>query len=653
MDNRPQWIKAFQEKTYDRLLLLFLICLTLIGLASIGNPLKRGLLVSYYDNPEWQETPIAVARERAINLRRKDQVFPSLTRDYSIRWEGVLYVPKAGDYQFTLVSDDGSSLFLDQHLLIDNGGFHVKQERTGQRHLEKGFHSIQVNYMQGKGMAIFRVYWTPPGQQQEPLSRATFFAETPGRKAFLFGRGLEILSSISTICCLLCVASACVIRLKRDLPALARLHTAHICAGIFLIVFVSHFFWSDITTPFDSKWSVHTALSLIREGNTDLNEYAPLVQTNQDHTLEHRNDHTYTIYPIGTSLLAVPYIFLVDAFMQSGFFIDFEQFINQYTLFPAGIEKFAAANIVSLAAVVMYLTGRLLLQKRTYALLLTFIFAFCTSAWSSASRALWQHGPSILVLAISLYLLLRAEKSAHVTPWAIRLVSLPLAFSYVIRPTNSLSLFVFTLVIFIRYRKHFLGYCLWSLVVLIPFVLYNLHVYQAPLSPYYLPGRQFGSLDLVFLKALAGTLLSPSRGLFIFSPVLLFSLYGILIKCRAKQMKLLDYALVFILILHWFVSSLHPHWWGGHSYGPRYFSDILPYLLYFLVPAFLRLADLRGIKKFAVICLLVCAVTISFFIHYRGATSEDVYAWNAGPVNVDSDPSRVWDWHDIQFLRGL
>lgn len=84
-DKRTQWIKAFQEKTYDRLLLLFLICLALTGLTSIGNPLKRGLLVSYYENPEWQEGPLAAAREMAIDLRRKERVFPSLTSDDSVR----------------------------------------------------------------------------------------------------------------------------------------------------------------------------------------------------------------------------------------------------------------------------------------------------------------------------------------------------------------------------------------------------------------------------------------------------------------------------------------------------------------------------------------------------------------------------------------
>lgn len=48
-----------------------------------------------------------------------------------------------------------------------------------------------------------------------------------------------------------------------------------------------------------------------------------------------------------------------------------------------------------------------------YSLLTVFIFAFCTSAWSTGSRALWQHGPSMLMLSAALYLILSAREKPH------------------------------------------------------------------------------------------------------------------------------------------------------------------------------------------------------------------------------------------------
>jgi hypothetical protein len=393
-------------------------------------------------------------------------------------------------------------------------------------------------------------------------------------------------------------------------------------------------------------------MSLIREGNTDLDEYITLVESHQDYTLERINNHYYNFYPIGTSILAIPYVFFVDRFIHSGFFIDFEQFINQYSLIPAGIEKFTASNMIALSSLFIYLIGCFLFEKRTYALLLTFIFAFCTPAWSIGSRALWQHSSSILILSVSLYLLLLARHKPQYEAWSIRLVSLPLMFSYLVRPTNWISILILTLYILIHHRKHFLSYCLWSLLVVIPFCLYNFRIYNIILSPYYFPQIQL-KLSTQILEALAGNLFSPSRGVFIFSPVFLFAIYGIILNIKNKYMDGLGYALVFIIIIHWIISSLHPNWWAGHTYGPRYFTEMSPYFLYLLVPVLMNIPKLRGIKKFSVVLILFCCIAVSFFIHYRGATSEDVYAWNAGPVNVDVDPSRVWDWHDIQFLRGI
>ncbi len=648
-----QQIGANISAVLDRSLILFLLFVFMMGLAFVSNPLKRGLTGSYYDNTEWKGSPITIVREDSINLLRMQRVFPAIKTDYSIRWEGVIFIPVSGEYQFALVSDDGSSLFIDNQLVIDNGGFHVRQERTGKLHLEKGFHPININYMQGKGVAIFRAYWTRSGQGREDLSKASFFPEPPGRKAFLFGRLLEMLLTVGKILFLACAVSVALIGFSSGHISIPSLKNSSIIVLIFLLVFISHFFWSDITTAFDSKWSIHTTMSIIREGNTDLDEYITLVERYQDHTIERINNHFYTIYPIGTSLLAIPYVFLIDAFMASGLSIDFEQFMNKYSFIPAGIEKFVASNIIALSSVFIYLIGCLVFDEWKYSLLMTFIFAFCTSAWSSASRALWQHGPSMFLLTVSLYLLLLAKYKPKYEPWAIRLVSIPLVFSYVVRPTNGISILILTIFILIRYRKHFLSYCLWSMLVILPFLIFNFRVYHSPLSPYYFPKNQLSEFGPHLLEALVGTLFSPSRGVFIFSPILLFSIYGIILKIRHKQMDILDYSLAVIIVFHWLLSSSHPHWWGGHSYGPRYFSDIIPYFIYFLVPVFTNIPKFKGIKKFGVVFILICTLVMSFFIHYRGATSEEVYAWNAGPVNIDVDPSRAWDWHDIQFLRGL
>ncbi len=650
-------IQTFRDRIRlitDILLALILSVLLLIGITVLRYPVLRGLTGNYYAQPDWTGAPIMTDLDQELSLRKMRRKFPDMIRMYSIHWTGVIFIATPGLYQFSTMSDDGSELSIDGQLVVDNRGVHGLQERSGTIALEQGFHDIHIRYMQSGGGAAFRSYWTPLGQQRESLSKAPLFPQVPSKNAFrmdrlitLLGTGLKFLNAVGIISFVLLGAYAGYARL----PDLSR---SSLLSLIFFVVFLSHFSWSPITTSFDSKWAIHTTMSLIREGDTDLDEYEQVVERYRDHTIEGIDGHLYTIYPVGTSLLAVPVVFVVDRFLDRVLGIDFEQTLNAEYMIPKGLERCTASLFVACSALLVYLIGAHVSGNRRDALCVTFIFSFCTSAWSSASRALWQHGPSMLLLALALYLLLVAQRFPRCAPWCIRGVSLPLAFSFIVRPTNSISIALLTMFIVFRYRKFFFSYCLWSLLVVIPFILLNFHVYHAVFPPYYLPHRQLsGGGDSHYIEALLGTLVSPSRGLFIFSPILLFSLYGIVLKIRQKQMESLDYALIGSILLHWLVSAAHLHWWGGYSYGPRYFTDMLPYLIYFLIPVFSYIPNFSGKRKAAFRSLLVCCVLISFFIHYRGAHSQQVYDWNASPVSVDLDPSRVWNLRDVQFLRGL
>jgi hypothetical protein len=146
-------------------------------------------------------------------------------------------------------------------------------------------------------------------------------------------------------------------------------------------------------------------------------------------------------------------------------------------------------------------------------------------------------------------------------------------------------------------------------------------------------------------------MISPGRGLFIFTPVLIFSIVGIILKARRASLTSLDIALCCIIFLHWIAISSFPHWWGGYSFGPRFFSDMTPFLIYFLIPVVaLLLSGGQGIKMKAFVALFVLAAGVSFAIHMRGATSNATMFWNRVPLSVDEHPERLWQWNDLQFL---
>ncbi|MFN2170356.1 MAG: hypothetical protein ACK2UF_02895 [Candidatus Promineifilaceae bacterium] len=432
-----------------------------------------------------------------------------------------------------------------------------------------------------------------------------------------------------------------------------------VSALLFLSIFAVYSSSRDTVPYSDSRWSVYVALSVIREGNTNLDEYADLINSTPGAALPgdaasvEVGGHLRSTFPLGTPLLAVPVVFIADRLAPYLLHLDLHEHMRRVRdEIAANLELINASLIAAAAAVVIYWTGRLYLSW-SRALLLVFIFAFCTSMWSTASRALWQHGPSVLMLSLTLYILLAAEKK----PQLVQFAGLPLAYAYVVRPTNSLSVLLITAYAFIAYRRYFLNYLFWSALIAIPFLISNFLIYDNLLAPYYAAGR----LDLLsptFAEALAGNLLSPARGLLIYSPILLFAVYGIYLKIKEGQFTRLDLTLIAILFLHWLVISSFPHWYGGHSFGSRFFTDMLPYLCYFLIPVLAVIPGLKTFRAGLLSALFMILLAISFFIHWRGATQVSAaIEWNWAVKNivenVDRDPQRLWDWSDAQFLRGL
>ena len=397
----------------------------------------------------------------------------------------------------------------------------------------------------------------------------------------------------------------------------------------------------------DPRWSIQLALSIVREGDFDLDEYKNTDKPDE-YAIITIGGHKYSFFPIGAPILAVPPVFgyqLINPHMYE--LID--------GVHPVAQEVIASI-IVALTAALIFLIARFS-NSVGQSIIVTFIFAFCTSAWSTASRALWQHGPSMLMLAFTLYLFLLSRDK----PELIQYASIPLAYSFVIRPTNAISIVLFSLYVLLFQRKFFVRFLLWSLVIAIPFFWINYSIFSTFLSPYTFPSSHSTNIGLrnfltPSISQFLGVLVSPSRGLFIYTPVVLFSLAGMTIKLRkfrwSNPEKMLDFILVLIIVSHYLLVSSFWHWWGGYSIGSRLMVDILPFLVYFLNPVVSFLTNPS--KRFVPIrAAFVAAILVSFLMQYHAATSEAMYAWNNVPTSIDLDQERLWDWSDPPFLRGI
>ena len=235
--------------------------------------------------------------------------------------------------------------------------------------------------------------------------------------------------------------------------------------------------------------------------------------------------------------------------------------------------------------------------------------------------------------------------------WA-QYAALPLAFAYVIRPTNSIPVLLFTLYVLVYHRRYFIRFALWSLPVAVPFILYSLVLFGSLLPPYYLPSR-IGA-ESHFWEALGGNLFSPNRGLLVFTPFLAFALASPFTRLRSSQRQPLDLFILAAFLLHWLTVSSFPHWWGGHCYGPRFFTDMVPFLIWLLLPFVAALPRYAGTYRGRIaIGLFAVLVSFSAFVHIRGAFAKETKEWNTAPQNVDFHSQRLWNWGDMQIFRGF
>jgi hypothetical protein len=425
-------------------------------------------------------------------------------------------------------------------------------------------------------------------------------------------------------------------------------------------------------TGLDQAWVIPTALSILREGNTDLNEFVrphpPAVFYNlecvppQGPAVRYRPEReecqggrVYNFFPVGPSVLALPFVWLMEhATRWAG-----PVFLTAYPRLPQPVAAFLAGDLVggrllaemwiaaffgACAVALFFATARRLTNVRA-AWWFTVLFAFGTSMWSVATRSLWQHGPSALFLLLAVYCLVRGRSEPHWIPPA----GLAVAAAYAVRPTNSLAVLALTIYVFVHHRPRFGRYLAWASPVAAAFVWYHVATRSHILPLYYRSGLEWSGVG-GWLLGLAEQTVSPSRGLFVFTPVFLISVAGLVLAWRRRWLFPLTPYLTVVMALHAAVVAM---WWPGHCYGSRYFADLNPWLALYLIPAEQVWEESRGLRRQAWLGLFVVLALWSVFVHARGAYSVPAQMWNLSPVDVIEQRDRVWDWRDPQFLRGL
>ena len=95
---------------------------------------------------------------------------------YGFEFSGLIDVPEDGVYTFQTRSDDGSVLYIDQTLEVDNDGSHAAIPATGSIALKKGWHSYRLLYIEDyEGQHLSWAWKLPSGEKLEPIPASRLY----------------------------------------------------------------------------------------------------------------------------------------------------------------------------------------------------------------------------------------------------------------------------------------------------------------------------------------------------------------------------------------------------------------------------------------------------------------------------------------------
>ncbi|MFQ5743794.1 MAG: hypothetical protein ACE5HV_09430 [Acidobacteriota bacterium] len=466
----------------------------------------------------------------------------------------------------------------------------------------------------------------------------------------------------------------------------------------------------------DTRASRFVPISILRDGDLRLDEFFRSDLERRKHGeplpfyLTYSNGHVYDDFPPIGPLLALP-VYAVPVWIGIP---------SNDALLANLISKLAASLMAAASAVMILATTRRLLQRsrpdrpnnsednlRTgaaagpamttsmerVALLATLTYALCTPVWSIASQGLWSHAPAVLCLALGLWGLL----SGHMI-----LAGLTTGAAAVARPATVPAAAL--LVLYVAHRawrnagdpvthpprrkgwRETIWYTLSILAVGTAGEAFNIWQHGSLMGGVPLRNAYWvqtlnasGSFSGSLLGGLAGLTVSPSRGVFVFAPILLIALVGAVSAWkrqlswpaagapgqRSEATLLARYlslaALAVLLVYAKFIV-----WWGGNSYGPRYLTDIMPLVALLVAFGLARMTEApyrlrlgwrrlgddprKGAARLSLARTargaLVCLFIYSAFVQAVGATCwPSPWVFNKTPPYYE----RLWEWRNSQI----
>ena len=142
------------------------------------QPLKPGLVVyKYLLSGEPSQLPDLKKLQPSAQGAAQDLLEAERPRErqFAVAWDGYIKIPTTGAYTFSLTSDDGSRLWLEDALVVDNDGPHGAVEKPGTAWLPKGTYRFYCAWFDQGGANSFKATLSGPGFKEGPIPASLLF----------------------------------------------------------------------------------------------------------------------------------------------------------------------------------------------------------------------------------------------------------------------------------------------------------------------------------------------------------------------------------------------------------------------------------------------------------------------------------------------
>jgi len=374
---------------------------------------------------------------------------------------------------------------------------------------------------------------------------------------------------------------------------------------------------------------------------------------NPDHS-----EHYYSNKAPGTSLLGIPaYAFLFHVERIAGF--D-PVSIRGVLLNAYLIHLWVTVIPLALSAIFFYHLALRFAPDRHRALQVTIIL-YAGTLMLPFSTALWGHTTAAAFAVMALACFVRPGRRA--TAWAGFFAGLAALTDYGALPLAA-SLVVVAAAASSR-RERLPALVLGGMAPLVVFLLYHWVLFGSAfaLASSYSPasmvdeGRVMGLFGAINLRALYGLTVSTSRGIFVYMPVLLMSLYALRFVRQGSDRAFWWLAMANMLIVL-LLNATFNGWQGGVAAGPRYQIIALPFyvILLAILPSGRRVGTaLYVLGGLSVAHMFVLAATSPNAVGtWMGSELWFAYLklWRALRIDLGVDPAPLAESLSVGSIHG-